>query len=154
MSFRNTRVSAFRAGLIFLVLVTMTLYVVFGGHLPWQHPFELKAAVQNATELTSRSPGRVAGVNVGQVLKVDRGPGTTAIVTMKIDKGGLPIHRDATLKIRPRIFLEGNFFVDLHPGTPSSPDVHSGDTIPLAQTAVAVQFDQVLTTLQSSSRED
>ena len=30
----------------------------------------------------------------------------------------LPIHRDAELKIRPRIFLEGNFFVDLKPGTP------------------------------------
>ena len=27
-----------------------------------------------------------------------------------------PIHKDATLKIRPRIFLEGNFFVDLQPG--------------------------------------
>jgi hypothetical protein len=30
----------------------------------------------------------------------------------------LPIHKDATLKIRPRIFLEGNFFVDVRPGTP------------------------------------
>ena len=26
------------------------------------------------------------------------------------------------MKIRPRIFLEGNFFVDLQPGTPSAPD--------------------------------
>ena len=32
---------------------------------------------------------------------------------MEIDDKGLPIHKDATLKIRPRIFLEGNFFVDL-----------------------------------------
>ena len=28
----------------------------------------------------------------------------------------LPLHRDATVKIRPRIFLEGNFFVDLKTG--------------------------------------
>ena len=40
---------------------------------------------------------------------------------MEIDEKGLPIHKDATLKIRPRIFLEGNFFVDLKPGSPSSP---------------------------------
>ncbi len=30
--------------------------------------------------------------------------------------------RTPTLKIRPRIFLEGNFFVDLQPGTPSRAD--------------------------------
>ena len=41
---------------------------------------------------------------------------------MEIDDKGLPIHKDATLKIRPRIFLEGNFFVDLKPGTPSRAD--------------------------------
>ena len=50
------------------------------------------------------------------------GPGNTAIVTMAIKDVGLPIHEDATLKVRPRIFLEGNFFVDLKPGTPHAPD--------------------------------
>ena len=40
---------------------------------------------------------------------------------MSINPNGLPIHADATAKIRPRIFLEGNFYVDLHPGTPSAP---------------------------------
>ena len=37
-------------------------------------------------------------------------------VTMEMKESGLPIHKDATLKIRSRIFLEGNFFVDLTPG--------------------------------------
>ena len=41
-----------------------------------------------------------------------------AVVTMRIDDTRLPLHRDATLKVRPRLFLEGNFFVDLKPGTP------------------------------------
>ena len=44
-----------------------------------------------------------------------------AVVTMSIKDHGLPIHEDATAKIRPRIFLEGNFFVDLQPGTPGAP---------------------------------
>ena len=35
-----------------------------------------------------------------------------------VGKAGRPIHDDARAKIRPRIFLEGNFFVDLEPGTP------------------------------------
>jgi phospholipid/cholesterol/gamma-HCH transport system substrate-binding protein len=153
-SFRSGPTTPFAAGLITIVVVVLAVYVAFGGHLPWQHPFELRAVVQNATELQSRSPVRVAGVNVGKVSDVERGPGHTAVVTMQIDKGGLPIHRDATLKVRPRIFLEGNFFVDLSPGTPSAPNLHSGDTLPLAQTAVPVQFDQILSSLQSSTRED
>ena len=29
-----------------------------------------------------------------------------------------PIHSDATFKLRPRLFLEGNYFVDMRPGQP------------------------------------
>ena len=47
---------------------------------------------------------------------------TAAVVTMAIQPNGLPIHADATVDIRPRLFLEGNFYVDLHPGTPSGAD--------------------------------
>ncbi|MFL5912657.1 MAG: MlaD family protein [Gaiellaceae bacterium] len=154
MSFRDSPVTAFRAGLLSLVLVATTLYVVFGGHMPWRHPFVLKAVVQNASQLNTRSSVRIAGVDVGHVTGVGRGPGRTARVTMEIDRGGLPIHSDATLKIRPRIFLEGNFFVDLHPGTPGAPNLHSGYTLPVAQTAVPVQFDQILSSLQSTTRTD
>ena len=48
------------------------------------------------------------------------GEGDTAIVTLALEDDALPIHEDATLKVRPRIFLEGNFFVDLKPGTPAA----------------------------------
>ena len=52
------------------------------------------------------------------------------------------------MKIRPRIFLEGNFFVDLKPGTPAAPTLDDGDTIPITQTSTPVQLDQILTALQ------
>ena len=62
---------------------------------------------------------RIAGVNVGKVTD-DRARRATAsrprVVTMRIDDKGLPIHRTRRCKIRPRIFLEGNFFVDVQPG--------------------------------------
>ena len=60
-----------------------------------------------------------------------------ALVTMEINEDGLPIHEDATAKIRPRIFLEGNFFVDLTPGSPASPELGDGDTIKVTRTADA-----------------
>ena len=75
-------------------------------------------------------------------------------MTLEIKDNGLPIHEDATAKIRPRIFLEGNFFVDLKPGAPSSPKLEDGDTIKVTRTATPVQLDQVLTSLQSDTRQD
>ena len=93
---------------------------------------------------------RIAGVNVGKVTEVEREEGSDLVkVTMEMDDTGLPIHEDATLKIRSRIFLEGNFFVDLRPGTPSGDKVDDGDTIPVTQTSTPVQLDELLTALQT-----
>ena len=50
---------------------------------------------------------------------------------MEIKDKGLPIHEDAELKIRPRIFLEGNFFVDIEPGSPSRRELEDGGPIPV-----------------------
>ena len=66
--------------------------------------------------------------------------------------GTQPVREDAQVEIRPRIFLEGNFFLDVRPGSPSSKELSSGDTIPLTQTSTAVQLDQILTSLQAHDR--
>jgi hypothetical protein len=76
------------------------------------------------------------------------------VVTLSLDKQALPIHEDATAKIRPRIFLEGNFFVDLRPGTPDAPELEDGGVIKVTRTASPVQLDEVLTALQSDTRQD
>ncbi|MEJ7715091.1 MAG: hypothetical protein WKF40_05035 [Thermoleophilaceae bacterium] len=74
---------------------------------------------------------------------------------MEIKKAGLPIHEDATLKVRPRVFLEGNFFVDLKPGSPSARVLKSDDDpIPVTQTAAPVQFGDLLAALQTDTRSD
>jgi ABC-type transporter Mla subunit MlaD len=73
---------------------------------------------------------------------------------MQIDDNGLPIHTNAQAFIRPRIFLEGNFFVDLHPGSPSAPKLGDGDTISIQNTRSPVQLDQILTSLQANTRHN
>ena len=73
---------------------------------------------------------------------------------MTISGSGLPIHKDATFAIRPRIFLEGNFFVDVSPGTPEAPVAPDDYTFPIQQGTEPVQFDQVLTSLQSNTRQN
>ena len=78
-----------------------------------------------------------------------------AEVTFTVDDEGLPIHKDATVTIRPRLFLEGNFFLDLRPGSPNAPDlVERRRRSRSRQTATAVQLDQILTSLQKDNRTD
>ncbi|MDQ2894214.1 MAG: MlaD family protein [Actinomycetota bacterium] len=149
------RVSALAAGLAAIIVIGAACYLVFGGSLPFSgSPFVLRATFTAQTELHLGSPVRIAGVNVGSVTAVDRIPGSqdAATVAMAIDPSGLPIHANATLDIRPRLFLEGNYYVDLHPGTPQAPSVGSGGMLPTANTTGPVQLDRVLSALRSDSR--
>ncbi len=144
------------AGLLTLVVICVVTYFGFTKAIPFKHHYTVSAVFPSANDIRPGSPVRVAGVNVGKVTgvgHVEDGK-QAAVVTMRIDKKGLPIHRDATFKIRPRIFLEGNFFVDVSPGSPSSPALDDGDRVPINQTSAPVQLDQVLSALQAPTRKD
>jgi phospholipid/cholesterol/gamma-HCH transport system substrate-binding protein len=152
---RRKPLSAVTIGLISTAVVVVILYLGFTKDIPFTTPYEVNAVFQSANSIRPGSPVRIAGVNVGKVKEIKpQEDGDGAVVVLQIDDKGLPLHADATAKIRPRIFLEGNFFVDLTSGSPSAPKLDDGGTIKVTQTATPVQLDEVLTTLQSSSRED
>jgi virulence factor Mce-like protein len=140
-----------RFGIVVIVVTAIVVYFGFTKHIPFKHGFRLKAVFSTVVNISPKSPVRIAGVNVGTVKSIQR-EGKAGVVTMEISNGGLPIHRDATLKIRARILLEGNWFVDLQPGTPTSPTVSSGYTVPITQTSDPVQLDQVLDALNTETR--
>jgi phospholipid/cholesterol/gamma-HCH transport system substrate-binding protein len=151
----RSRVSNLSAGVIAAVVIGLACYLVFGGSVPFSSsPFVLKAMFTAETQLHLNSPVRIAGVDVGQVTSVQRVPGspTAALVKMSISKNGLPIHANATINVRPRLFLEGNFYVDLAPGTPEAPALSSGSTLPAGNTSGPVQLDRVLSALTSNTR--
>jgi len=151
----RTGADPFKVGAGVLIAVLAIVYLGFTKHIPFTHGFQVKAVFQTANSLRPNSPVRIAGVNVGKVKSIERFKDSNAsVVTMEISDQGLPIHRDATFKIRPRIFLEGNFFVDVQPGTPESPTISSGDTIGITQTSAPVQFGDVLTALQADDRRN
>ncbi len=145
----------FLAGFLVLLIAGIGTYLGFAKDLPFTSDFKVRAVFESANSIRPNSPVRIAGVNVGKVVGIERQDGTdAALLTMEVKDKGLPLHKDATFKIRPRIFLEGNFFVDIEPGTPQSPTISDGDTLPITQTATPVQLDEVLTALQSDTRED
>jgi phospholipid/cholesterol/gamma-HCH transport system substrate-binding protein len=152
---RRGGMSALTVGLVALVVTLIGVYLGFTKSIPFRAHYEVKAAFKSANNIRRGSPVRIAGVEVGKVMKIERGHegDEGAVLTMRIQDKGRPLHPDAHFKIRPRIFLEGNFFVDVTPGT-SSREVADNHTFPVQQTDTPVQLDEVLTALQSDTRED
>jgi phospholipid/cholesterol/gamma-HCH transport system substrate-binding protein len=146
--------SFFKTGVLALIAILVLTFFAYTKKLPWSDEgYTATATFADATTLQPNSPVRIAGVNVGKVTDVEP-EGTGAKVTFSVDDEGLPIHEDATVMIRPRLFLEGNFFLDLRPGSPSGADLPDGGDIPVTQTSTAVQLDEVLTSLQAPDRKN
>jgi phospholipid/cholesterol/gamma-HCH transport system substrate-binding protein len=131
-------------GAVAIIASLLFVYLAFTKRVPFFHGYRVEATFQSSNQLRNGSPARVAGVDIGKVVKIERGPGTTSNVTLELKEEGKPIHKDATLRIRPRLFLEGGFFVEVRPGTSTAPELEDGDRIPLSQTAIPVQFHQIL----------
>jgi ABC-type transporter Mla subunit MlaD len=152
-------------GAILIILISYGAYTKF--HNPFSTSYTAYVVFPSANGLKQDALIRIAGVNVGKVksvapmngctLEAISGPDhqcTAAKVKLAIDDNGLPIHKDATFWIRPRIFLEGNFFVEINPGSPSAPEAPDGFVFPIQQGREPVQFDQVLTSLQADTRRN
>ncbi len=135
-------------------LIAALILLAFTKFNPFSNPYELHAGFNDARNIGVGSPVRIAGVEVGRVSRLEANGEGAATVTMELRDDALPIHRDATLKIRPRILLEGNYFVDVRPGTPDSPVLDDGSTVPATQTATAVSLPEVLATLTTDTRDD
>jgi phospholipid/cholesterol/gamma-HCH transport system substrate-binding protein len=114
---------------------------------------EIKADFTSAQAVT---PGQgqtvnIAGVEVGDVTKVELERGT-AVVTLSIQERYADlIHDDASLLLRPRTGLQ-DITVEVDAGSPDSPTVEDGDTIPVSQTQPNVQPDQILATLDGDTQ--
>jgi virulence factor Mce-like protein len=148
--------SYFATGLITLIVICVATYFGFTKAVPFKDHYTVRAVFKSANNVRASSPVRIAGVTVGKVESVERlhKGEEEAVVVMRIEKKGLPIHKDAKFAVRPRIFLEGNFFVDVNPGSPSQPVLGDGDLVPVNNTSAPVQLDQILTSLQNDTRTD
>src|SRR5688572_1957895 len=133
---RRERLPNWAIGLIMIVLLAIASLYAFTKSVPWSDKHTVQAVFPSAVNIRPASPVRIAGVNVGKVTKIEHlapdetgeataqaggtddpaplnAPSTATVVTMELEEAGLPIHTDATMKLRPRLFLEGNLFVDL-----------------------------------------
>jgi phospholipid/cholesterol/gamma-HCH transport system substrate-binding protein len=140
-------------GALVILGLIASFYLAATKELPFSGGHKVHLEFASANQIAPNAPVRIAGVNVGKVESIDAGPNHTANVTVSLQDKALPLHTDATARVRPRTFLEGAFFVDIRPGSPSAPELPEDGTIPVGQTSDPVQLDQILTSLQPPVRQ-
>ncbi len=157
---RRTRVGGRRragnpllvAAITILLAVAITYYAFSGKQIPFVHHFTMHALVRNSVDIIPGSPVRIAGIDVGKVTGADA-DGTLTKLSFQMEPSGLPVHRDATVTIRDRLFLEGGYYLQLDPGSPGAPIAGDGFTIPVSNTSYPVQFYQLLSTFDLATRQ-
>ena len=98
--------------------------------------YEIEAVFASKRGVEKGTPVRIAGANAGRIARVEPGPRGTFVATLDLGRKPLfPLHADATVKVRPRIFKAGRWFLDIDPGTPSLPKLPDGARVPRARTA-------------------
>lgn len=90
---------------------------------------------------------RMNGIEVGQIDAVDLQNGQAA-VRVHLDPSVLPLHQDASAKIRP-VTLLGERFIDLNRGSDNAPVMDDPRIISAQHTSRAVDLDEVLNSLNN-----
>jgi phospholipid/cholesterol/gamma-HCH transport system substrate-binding protein len=139
---------------LFVAAIGVSLYIlehqpsfVFG-----QSYYTVRAQFATAAAVTAGQGQAVAvaGVQVGQVGSITLRDGH-AVVTMNIYKKYAPIYRDATVLLRPRTPLK-DMYLSLDPGSPSAGAIPAGGVVSAANTQPDVDVAQILSSLDSDSR--
>lgn len=140
-----------------LLIAAIVVFLVFGGGIPGTGPKKLTVLTKDAGVLRvgAATKVRVAGVDIGNVsgLKPADGKPGYSVITVALNDKAPVFRRDATVKIRPRLFLEGNFFLDIDPGTPDSPRL-GNNPIPPGAVTLHVAADEVFSAFDSQTREN
>jgi len=145
------------------ILVLLVLAIVVSGyvlsherlHFPFiqSSPYTLNADFSTGQAVM---PGqgqtvRVSGVQIGEVGAVTLKNGV-AVVQMNIDpKYKNVIRKDATALLRPKTGLK-DMFIEVNPGTRSSPVANQGYTLPVSNTNPDINPDEVLASLDADTR--
>jgi phospholipid/cholesterol/gamma-HCH transport system substrate-binding protein len=121
---------------------------------PFQHTYSLNAEFSDADSAAGGEglPVTVAGVQVGTIRNVTVHDGY-AFVQMAIDSSTLPhVYANARAKLMPDTPLK-DMEVRIVPGGPPARPLQPGATIPLAGTESPIDLDELLSALDTDTRQ-
>ncbi len=100
---------------------------------------EVTAYFSDANGITSGNEVRVAGIEVGSVKSIEV-TGGEAKVLMEVDAAHWPLHRGTRIAVKPKGVLS-NMYVDLEPGSASSPTLAADHSFGTRETSSPVNLD-------------
>jgi phospholipid/cholesterol/gamma-HCH transport system substrate-binding protein len=118
----ETKVGVFTLGGV-AILVAGTFIL---GDVQFRDHFPVVISFANADGLPNKGPVKVAGVEVGQVYKIEL-DGPRAKVTARIQEG-VAVHRDARARVSSTGII-GSKYMEMTLGSPSAPLLQKGDVI-------------------------
>jgi ABC-type transporter Mla subunit MlaD len=144
-------------GAMTLLVAMIAVFLAYNANngLPFVPTVELKMDVASGSDLVAGNEVREGGFRIGlvQALKPIELPSgqVAAQLTLELNKadGNVPVN--STAAVRPRSAL-GLKYVDLHVGT-SRRMFSNGATMPISQTRVPVQFEDVFTMFDAKTRK-
>ncbi len=157
---RRNRQSAFAnpvlVGAMTVLVAMVAVFLAYNANrgLPFVPTRELKVDIGSGSDLVPGDEVREGGFRIGLVqaltpIELPTGQ-VAAQLTLQLDRAHGDVPTDSTARIRPRSVL-GLKYVDLHEGTAST-TFADGSTMPIAQTSVPVQFEDVFSTFNAKTR--
>jgi len=154
-----------RYGRYFMVLIVLWVvgmaagaYIVINQRFP--NPFASFVNVDGRFDTAAGvvpglgEPVTVAGVNVGEITDTSLSGGQ-AVIHMELKPSQLPdphrLYRNASAVLFPNTPLK-DMEVDINPGTPDAGLLPQGGTIPVGQTTVPTDSDELLDSLDADTR--
>src|SRR6185312_9290002 len=134
--------------------ILLFLWVSFGGPVPLKPKgYEFKVAFPEATTLPTQADVRIAGVNVGKVVKLqlDKG-GARTLATIDLQKAYSPIPKDTKAILRQKTLL-GETYVELAPGDAHTAKLADGGRLADTQVEPTVELDEILSAFDPSTRK-
>lgn len=132
-----------------LLFLAVTAYA-FGFRL-YKSGYTFSALVDSTNQLRVDDPVRVGGLDVGKIDKID-GAGEQTVLRLRITDKQVKVRKDARLTIRSRMFLEGAYYVELEPGTPTGQPAADDFVLSADRTSRPVQIDQLLSAFPADIR--
>jgi virulence factor Mce-like protein len=142
------------AATVLVVILAVFLAYTANAGLPFVPTRELRVNVVNGANLVVGSDVREGGFRIGLVsglapIQLPDGR-AAAQLTLRLSRANGRVPLNSTVSIRPQSVL-GSKYVDLHKGT-SRIVIPDGGTLPISQTRVPVQFEDVFQTFNAPTR--
>jgi virulence factor Mce-like protein len=144
-------------GAVTVLAVMVAVFLAYNANqgLPFVPTKELKVNVADGSNIVAGDDVREGGFRIGLVSDLKPIQFSNGVVgaqlTLKLDQNTARVPVDSTASIRPRSVL-GLKFVDLQRGT-SQKVFADGATLPVSQTSVPVQFDDIFKAFDAPTRK-